>query len=116
MTNLAKLSQIQEDLNQIRQKLESGEYDKGSFDKLEHDVRDLHYDVWLDYYRRQHHAEQIERLRDLFDNIEELIARGEFERADAALVTYRMEVELLQHQVWLSYHKPCVGKIRLQVD
>lgn len=60
--------------------------------------------------------EQIELLRDLFDNIEELIARGESERADAVLVTYRMEVELLQRQVWLSYHKSGVGKIRLQVD
>lgn len=47
----------------------------------------------------------VENLKNKLEAIKDLIDRGELRRADAALIGYRLEVELLQRELWLAYTK-----------
>lgn len=49
--------------------------------------------------------ELIQNLKDKLEAIKDLIDRGELRRADAVLIGYRLEVELLQRELWLAYTK-----------
>lgn len=47
----------------------------------------------------------VENLQTKLEAIKDLIDRGELRRADAVLIGYRLEVELLQRELWLAYTK-----------
>lgn len=49
--------------------------------------------------------ELVENLQTKLEAIKELITAGELRRADAVLIGYRLEVELLQRELWLAYTK-----------
>lgn len=49
--------------------------------------------------------ELVENLQTKLEAIKDLIGRGELRRADAVLIGYRLEVELLQRELWLAYTK-----------
>lgn len=55
--------------------------------------------------------DQINRLRDLLDTIELFYAQDAVDRADALMITFKHETELLQRSLWLEHHQSGVGRV-----